>query len=358
MQADAQEKTEEATPRRRQEARRKGTVARSTDLTGALVLLALAIVLPSAFGIAGGGLVEGLNQGLARIPSTLDLPAAARFAWAVTGPAMAGLAMIAGVAMIVGVAVNFVQVGFVLSLQPMNPTYEKIDPLQGMKRLLSARSLFEGGKTVVKGLLFGGIAFHAIYTRWPDILSMGALEPLGAVAVLGSVLQTVLVRVGIAWLALAAVDYLFQRKQTEKQLLMSKQELRQEMKEQEGSPELKAAQSQRRRKLSRGRLADKVKGADVVVVNPTHYALAIQYDRSKMAAPVVVAKGTDYLAVRIRELAAEHRVPIVPNPPLARALYKRCEVGDPVPRELFQAVAEVLAYVYRTVKGVRAGAGR
>lgn len=354
MPPDAQERTEEATPRRKQEARRKGTVARSVDLSGSLVLLALALALPAALGMAGGGLVRALHDGLARMPMTLDPSAIVRFSWSLAAPSLAGLAMVASVAMVVGVAVNFAQVGFVMSLEPLNPNLQKIDPLQGMKRLLSFRSVFEGLKTLAKGLIFGWIAYQAIAAHWDQLLMTGVYEPLGVLRVLGTVLHTVLVRIAVAWLALAAIDYFFQRKQTDKQLRMSKDELRQEMKEQEGAPEMKAAQAQRRRRLSRGRLVDKVREADVVVVNPTHYAIAIKYERSKMAAPVVVAKGVDYLAARIRELAAEHHIAIVPNPPLARALYKKCEIGDAVPRELFQAVAEVLAYVYRAIDKVRA----
>jgi flagellar biosynthetic protein FlhB len=148
---------------------------------------------------------------------------------------------------------------------------------------------------------------------------------------------------------LAGIDYYFQRKQVDKQLRMSKQEVKQEMKEMEQSAELRGAIARKRRALSRSRMMEAVKKADVIVTNPTHFSIAIKYESGKMYAPQVVAKGADLVALKIREIAKEHKVPIVPNPPLARQLYKKCEVGDFVPREMFQAVAEVLAYVYRTM---------
>jgi len=169
----------------------------------------------------------------------------------------------------------------------------------------------------------------------------------------GTLLRSIVIKVAISWLVLAAIDYFFQRKQVDKQLKMTKEEIKQEMKQAETSPELKAAQHRRRRQLSKGRMMQSVKKADVIITNPTHYAIALSYDSDKHTAPVVVGKGVDILAAKIREVAAENRVPIVPNPPLARALYKQCEIGDPVPKDLFQPVAEVLAYVYKTLKRIK-----
>jgi flagellar biosynthesis protein FlhB len=185
------------------------------------------------------------------------------------------------------------------------------------------------------------------------LVGLGRLGAPQAAAVIGGLAHTVLLRVGIVWLVIAAVDYFFQRKEVDKQLMMTKDELKREMKEQEGSPEVKAAQYRRRRQLAKGSLASKLKSADVVVTNPTHFAVAIAYERSKMHAPMVVAKGQDYLALRIREFAKDLEVPVVENPPLARQLYRTCEVGDPVPRDLFGPVAEVLAYVYQTLRRVK-----
>ncbi len=349
----AQERTEEATPRRRTEARRKGTVTRSQDVTSAAVMLGLLIVLPIAGVDLGARMVLSTNQSLSNIPSDALPGSIAGYVWSALAPGLVGVAPILGVALVAGVVANFAQVGFVVSGVPLAPNLNRINPFTGMRRLFSAVACVEGLKACVKSALFGWIAYTAIRDHWPALMGLSGVPPLSALSILGSLLKTVFLRVTIAWLAIAALDYLFQRRQVEKQLRMTREELRQEMKEMEQSPELKGAMERRRRKLSKGRMAAAVKGADVVVTNPAHVAVAIEYDPKKMHAPQVVAKGAEYLALRMKELAAENRVPIVPNPPLARQLYKRCEVGDFVPRELFQAVAEVLAFVYTTLKRVR-----
>lgn len=214
----------------------------------------------------------------------------------------------------------------------------------------------EGIKALFKTALFGYLAFSVVRERWPELAHLSFTASANSLAVIGDIIRAILMRVSIAWLVLAAFDYLFQRYQVEKQLKMTKEELKQEFRQNEQSPELRMAMSQRRRKLLKGRVNQAVKGADVVITNPTHFSIALKYDKGQMHAPQVVAKGADHLAMRIRELAKESNVPIVPNPPLARQLYKKCEVGDYVPRELFQAVAEILAYVYSTLRKVRSGA--
>lgn len=353
MADNGQERTEDATPRRRQDARKKGTVARSVDLTNALVITALVIVLPSTLVSFGTGLMGGMKQGLATMPMDVSSGSLSRYSWGLLQPAIGALAPLVLTALVVGLASNFAQVGFVMSGESLTPSFQKINPLEGFKRLFSSRAVVEALKASIKALLFGYIAFSVVSSRWNDVIGLSWMTPSAAASTVGSILQTIFTRVAICWLVIASLDYLFQRKQTNKQLMMTKDELKREFKEQEGSPELKMAQAQRRRKLSKGRMMDRVKSADAIITNPTHFAVAVSYDRSKDAAPIVVAKGQDYLAQKIREVATSSRVPIVPNPPLARALYKQCEVGDFIPRHLFQAVAEVLAYVYRTVKGVR-----
>jgi flagellar biosynthesis protein FlhB len=196
------------------------------------------------------------------------------------------------------------------------------------------------------------VAYSVVAANWTQLMALAWLPPLAAMAVVGEIMRTMAIRVALIWLALAAIDYFYQRKRLDKELRMTKEEVKQEMKEMEQSPELKRAIAIRRRKLSR-RMMQAVKSASVIVTNPTHYSVAIVYEAGKAHAPQIVAKGSDHLAFRIREIATENDVPIVPNPPLARALYKHCEVGDFIPREYFQPVAEVLAYVYRTVKRIR-----
>lgn len=335
------------------DARRKGTVAKSSDLTGAIVLLLLSFAMPIAVGQLGLGVLESMQAAMFNLPTDASFGRIGAFAMAFIQPGALALAWIAGVGLAVGLAVNFGQVGFVISAEAMQPTFDKLNPINGFKRLFGARAAVEGLKTIVKSLLFGFIAYNAVASQWGKVIGLSWLTPVAAAIQIGEIMHTVMLRVALVWFGLAILDYYFQRKQVDKQLRMTKDELKREMKDQETSPELKAAMSQRARKLAKGRMMDRVKEADVLITNPEHYAVAIKYDRSAMHAPMVVAKGVDYLALRLRELAKTSKVPVVPNPPLARALYRKCEVGDFVPREMFQAVAEVLAYVYRTIKKVR-----
>lgn len=348
-----QERTEEATPKRKQDARKKGTVARSTDLTGALVLLAIGMVMPTVATMFASGLLPSFSLMGKNMPSDLDPHSIQQFIGNFLLQTLKPLALLVGTVMVVGVASNFAQVGFMLSGEPLSPKLEKIDPLQGFKRLFSSRSAVESLKVIFKSLVFGGLAYDVIKKHQDELVTLGWMNPAGAASAVGQLLHTILIRIAVAWLVLAALDYFYQRKQVSKQLRMTREELKREMKEAETSPELKGAMMQRRRKLLKGRITDTVPKADVVITNPTHFAIAIKYERSKMHAPIVVAKGQDYLASKIREIAKANRVPIVPNPPLARQLYKQCDVGDAIPRELFTAVAEVLAYVYKTLKRVK-----
>lgn len=354
-QSTAQERTEEATPRKRMQARRKGTVAKSHDLTSAVVVTAMLIALPAVIGNLGSAFMRSVQSGLGSIPNGVESSEISRYTWNVLqGPLIAFLPALA-VALVAGLAVNFAQVGFVLSPETLSPNLNKINPFTGFKRLLSARAGMEGAKAALKAGLFAYLAYITIQAHWDDLTSLAWGSTGATFSVIGTILHQMFLRIVIAWLALAALDYFFQRKQVDKQLRMTKQELKQEMREMEQAPELKGAMARKRRALARGRMMEAVKKADVVVTNPTHFSVAIKYDAGKMHAPQVVAKGQDLIALKIREVAGEHRVPIVPNPPLARQLYKQCEIGDFVPRDLFQAVAEVLAYVYRTFGGLRKG---
>ena len=353
MADQAQERTEEATPKRRRDARRKGTVAKSNDLTGSLALVASLFVLPTAVGMMGSGFMSGMRSCLENLPNTADLSTIGSHCGKILVPSIPGISLLILTIMAVGISANFAQVGFVMSAETLTPSFSKINPLEGFKRLFSQRAVFDAAKAALKAGLFGYLIWSEISNSWPLLMGLSWLTPQGSMSAVGGMLKVVGFKVGFCWLALAGLDYYFQRKQVDKQLRMTKEELKQEMKDAESSPELKAAQHRRRRQLSKGRMLQAVAKADVIVTNPTHYAVAIQYDRQKHAAPIVVAKGADFLAAKIREVAAEHRVPLVPNPPLARALYKQCEIGDAVPRELFQAVAEVLAYVYKTLRGLR-----
>jgi len=349
----AGERTEQATAHRRQEARKKGTVAKSVDLTGALGLMVIALLGPYVFTGLAQSLLAGMGNSIARIPQDVSYSSFMRYGLGLFGPTMAAIGPLFAGLMVVGLASNFAQVGFVVSGESLNPSFDKLNPLPGLKRLLSVKSSFEGLKAVAKMVLFGYIAYSVVVSSMDQVLRLSQVTPAQATAIVGGISHTILTRIAVVWLVIAIADYVFQKKQIDKQLMMTKDELRREMREQDGSPEVKSAQMQRRRKLAKGGLASKLKEADVVITNPTHFAVAIKYDRSAMVAPVVLAKGADFLAQRIKEIARDLEVPLVENKPLARALYKHCEAGDFVPRDLFAPVAEVLAFVYQTVKRVK-----
>lgn len=346
MSEQAGEKTEEATPRKKQESRRKGMVAKSRDLVGAFSLLAIGAVAPfcaSALAQAFGTTLAGSQP-----PPVLTPVSAVMSLTSLMLPvALAGLPLLL-VALVASVSAGFAQAGFAPTLEPLTPKLERLDPFKGFKKLFGIRSFVEGLKATAKFALFGYLAYSLVSAEMAQVLALSSMATQQAVLATGEIIRSLLMKIALTWLVLAALDYFFERKQLDKELRMTRDELKREMKEQEGSPELKGAIIRRRRALSRkAGLAKRMEQASVVITNPTHFAVALEYRRNEMYAPLVVAKGADYLAARIREMAKENKVPVIENPPLARQLYKECEVGDYVPRDLFGAVAEVMAYVYR-----------
>jgi flagellar biosynthetic protein FlhB len=353
MADDAGEKTEQPTPKRRQEARKKGTVAKSQDLNGAVVMLGLALIVPSATHALSEGFIRGIDSSMRGATTEFSYHNVQATLIAIAMPGLLGMFMIFAICMAFGLLVNFAQVGFVMSAESMKPSMAKLNPIQGFKRFFSMKSVVEAIKAIAKGLIFGYVTYQVIAGNWPTLVSLSYYTPSEAAMKVFEICHTILLRIAIVWLVIAALDYFYQRKDVEKQIKMTRDELKREMKEQEGSPEQKGERMRRGRKLSRGSLRDNVQKADVIITNPTHFAVAIAYKRNEMHAPMVVAKGQDFLALKIREMAKEFDIPIVPNPPLARTLHKNCEIGDFVPREQFAAVAEILAYVYKMIRTVK-----
>jgi flagellar biosynthesis protein FlhB len=347
--AEGQEKTEQATAKHRMEARRQGTVAKSTELTHAAVIVALLMVMPFGMSTMAQGAIQAMRFSTSSIPTDLGAMHMLGFAANAFQPILPGLAVIIGTAMTVGVAANFAQVGFVLSGRALTPNFTRLNPLNGLKRFASRVSAFEAAKALGKTLLFSTIAYLTIRANWEELTHLNQIPTAMAAGVAAGVVRTMAIRIVMTWGAMAGLDYFFQRQQINTQLMMTKEEVKREMREMETTPEVRAARNARRRRLMR-RLKEAVRSANVIVTNPTHYAVALKYEPGKDHAPQVVAKGVDFLAARIREVAMDAEIPLVENPPLARALYKQCEIGDFVPRDLFQAVAEVLAHVYRTLK--------
>ncbi len=344
----AEERTEQATPRRRQEARRRGQVARSVELSSVTVFLAVVMVLKAVSEGALQGAMESIRFALTNLSHTEFSPALAlSFTSGCLSHAARAFLPVIGVAMGVGVVVNLLQVGVTFTAEPLAPNWARLNPVAGFTRLFSRRAFVDSVKTLLKVLLIGWLTFSAVRADAAMLLRTSEIDPLMVMMLVGQLLYKMAWRVGLAMLVLALLDYGFQRWEYEKSLRMTKEEVKQEMKQTEGDPQVKSRIRARQQAIARRRMMQAVPKADVVVTNPTHYAVALQYDAQKMAAPKVVAKGMNLIALRIREIAQRHGVPIVENPPLAQSLYRTVDIGEQIPPELYQAVAEVLAYVYR-----------
>ena len=257
------------------------------------------------------------------------------------------LAPLLGAVVLAGFAANALQVGLVLSGEPLSPKGSRLDPIAGIGRMFSMRSAVELVKGLAKTALIAYMVFAFLRAEYPVVVRLMGTDPGQIAAGIGGLMSRMLFRAGMAMLVIAAIDYGFQRYQHEKNLRMTKQEVKEDLKRSEGDPLVKSRIRQQQRQMARNRMMQQVPEADVVVTNPTHYAVALKYDADTMAAPVVLAKGQRLVAERIKEIARESRVPMVENVELARALYRSTEVGDEVPAALYLAVAEILAYVYR-----------
>lgn len=345
---DNGEKTEQPTERRRQEVRSQGNIARSADLTAAGLLIGVASLLY----FMGAGVVTSLAEYL---QNSLEQPAWVQmdrgflvaqllnimslFAWSIL-PALLLLVACA-------IATNLLQVGFLITTEALQPQWSRINPISGFQRLFSAKGVVRLFGSLLKLSLLGLIAFWFTVGRMPVFLSLHSVEPSQAAISIGQSMIILAFFLAGALLSLAILDYGYQYWQFEQDIRMTKQEIREEHRQMEGDPQIRQRRREAHRKLASSRQFQDVKTADFVVTNPTHIAVAIKYDAMKMAAPVVVAKGEGFVAERIRKIAAEYRVPIIEKKPLARALYKTVKVGRPVPLDMYEAIAEILAYVYR-----------
>lgn len=250
-------------------------------------------------------------------------------------------------ALLLGVAVNLLQTGFVASWQGLVPDFTRLNPLTGLYRIVSGRGLVETLKAIGKLAIVGYIAYSTLSGSYPELLATIRQDIPTILAFAGDLLYRLALRIALFLLVLAAADYGYQRWAFERSIRMTRAEVKQEFKQMEGDPQIKSRIRARQRQMARRRMMEAVPKADVVLTNPTHFAVALRYDAATMGAPQVVAKGADLLAARIRDLAREHDVPLVQNPALARALYRSVEVGREIPAEFYAAVAEVLAFVYQ-----------
>jgi flagellar biosynthetic protein FlhB len=343
------DKTEKATPKRRDEARKKGQVARSIEVNSALVLIAtftvLALMAPSLFARLRDVVSRGLAQsGDTKLVTVDGLPTLGM--WAMKETALA-IAPVVGAALAAGLLASVAQVGFKITPTALKPSLTKLNPLPGFKRIFGKDGLVEGAKAVLKTGVVALVAFMAIWPRLPDFAALVGLPPAELLSELSHTILGIAIRVVAVLAVIALLDFVYQRRRHEKQLKMTKDEVKQEAKQSDVAPEVRGAIRRRQMEQARKRMLAEVPSADVVVVNPTHFAVALRYDGSKPA-PEVVAKGVDLVAAAIRRAAEESGVSIVHDAPLARTLYREVELGAMIPEGLFAAVAEVLAFVYRT----------
>ncbi|MDQ0217060.1 flagellar biosynthesis protein FlhB [Peribacillus cavernae] len=343
------EKTEKATPKKRQDARKKGQAAKSQDVNTAVVLLAVFML----FIVAGpfmketiiGLFTESFQESML---TTLTEENVQSIFMKMLKESAIILAPVFGVALLAGIAANFMQIGFMFSTEAIQFKLEKIDPIKGFKRIFSLRAIVELLKSILKIALVGLVAFFVIWQRMDDIMTLSQTSAAAAMAVLADITVDVGLYASAVLLFLALLDFLYQKYDFEKTIRMSKQDIKDEYKNIEGDPLIKSKIKQKQREMAMQRMMQEVPRADVVITNPTHYAIALKYDEQKLDAPYVIAKGVDFVAQKIKYVAKENDIVMMENRQLARALYGQTEIGQAIPEEFFKAVAEILAFVYKT----------
>ena len=346
------EKTEPATSKKLSDARSEGQVCRSRELDQAIMLVGLFLTLKITVASMGSTFLEVFSVVYNKIPETeaaKELTTTVVMSYiqhvALQSLKLAGPFFAAG--FLIAFLSNLVQVKWKVSTKPLKPRLDKFNPANGFKRMFSKDSLFELLKSVVKIIMIAIIAYTSIRSHAEEIFLMYHITLNQAIAQIGSIVIDVGLKIAYVYCVVGAVDYVYQRHKFNEDMKMTKQEVNDEMKNSEGDPQIKGKQRQRMQEASRRRMMQNVPQADVVITNPTHYAVALKYDAGTGTAPVLLAKGADLIAQRIKEIAKENKVEIVENKPLARMIYTNVEIGHEIPPELYQAVAEILAAVYR-----------
>ncbi|MBS0580738.1 MAG: flagellar biosynthesis protein FlhB [Proteobacteria bacterium] len=346
MAENEHEGTEQATARRQERAREAGQLPRSRDLSSAAVLFCSALALKVAAPFSGGQLRGLLGNGLS-IPRvhTLDDSQALAAIGSAAAHGLAACAPVCALCLAAAVAAPLAVGGWNFSLKALAPDFTRLNPMAGFGRMFSARGAVELAKAFLKFLLIAAVAAAMLWHDAPTLAALGGLPAQEALLRAAALIGDAFLVLAGSVAAIAAIDVPWQLWQHARRLRMTRQEIREEMKESEGAPETRGRIRSIQRELARRRMMADVPRADVVVVNPTHYAVALRYLESRMRAPVVVAKGMDHVAARIRALAEEHQVPIFEAPPLARALHRHVEIGAEIPASLYVAVAQVLTYL-------------
>jgi flagellar biosynthetic protein FlhB len=347
------ERTETASAKRRSDFRKKGQVAQSREVHTA-ALFSLALLFWIFYAPIFWGKLQELLAALWRSSGEYVITASSMMQLSYFLSAALALIIVPLflLALVIGFFATFFQIGWLFTTEPLVPDLTKLDPIKGMGRFFSKRALVEIVKSLLKVALIGWVAYKTLQGEFDQALVLTDTPVHSTISYLAKTAALVMAKVAAIMIVLAVLDYAFVRWEMEEKMKMTKQEQKEEMKETEGDPHIKSKIRSIQQQMARRRMMAAVPGADVVITNPTHIAVAIHYEVGQMEAPVVLAKGQELIAEKIREIAREHDIPLVENPPVARLLHSKVEIGQPIPEEMFKAVAEILAYVY-SLKGKR-----
>ncbi len=346
--SDAHDKTEKATPRKLQEARQSGQVAKSADLNAALILLFMASFIWLTRGLFLNNMSGFLAGFFEHVLSTQgDGTDYIQFFMRTSLQAFYVLLPYLLVPLIIAVGANLLQVGFLFAPGVLLPKADRLNPLNGLKKVFSFRGFFELAKTLLKIAIIGFITYRLVRNQLPDLIGLFRCGTRETVMTIASFATLILLYGGLIYFILAIIDYVFQRFQYDKNMRMSKREIKEEMRQTEGDPLIKSQIRRRQRQIAFNRIKQEVPRATVVITNPTHFAIALLYKDKEMDAPEVTAKGAGEIAQQIKKIARENNVPLVENKELAKFLYYKVEIGEKIPVALYQVIAEIIAHVYR-----------
>ena len=344
-----QEKTEAPTEKKRRESREEGQVAFSRELPSAALLAGILLTLIATSPLILDAFREMTTQIFREMSKADELSIGSLYdlSGEIFSTLLPAFAPFAAIIVLVGILASILQVGVQITLKAIAPKFNKISPLTGLKRLFSTQSLADFLKSMAKLIIVGIVGYITYMDKITELNGLSVATPEAILEYNFTVVAEVSGKIVLALVAIAIFDYLYQRWHHEKQLMMTKQEVKEETKQTEGDPQLKARIRQIQREMSNARMMQEVPKADALIVNPTHFSVAILYDRDVMEAPEVTAKGTDHMALRMRTVARENSVPILERPELARDLYANVEIGETIPERFYKAIAEILAFVYR-----------
>ncbi|WP_313234473.1 flagellar biosynthesis protein FlhB [Sporosarcina ureae] len=354
LQFFAGEKTEKATPKKREDSRKKGQVLKSQDVTAAIVLLSIFIFMFFAAGFIRDNFFVFFRESFTHfIPiKSMDEEQVMLVYISVIKQMAIILLPIMLIAVIASIAANLLQFGLLFTAETLKFDLKKIDPIKGLKRIFSIRAIVELLKSILKISFIGTVTTLIIWSNLGQVLDLAFRTPQVTLVTVAKLVGMMGIIASLVLLFISILDFLYQKFDYEKNLKMSKQDIKDESKNMDGDPLIKSRIRQRQREMAMRRMMQEIPEADVVITNPTHFAIALKYDEDQMDSPIVVGKGADFVAQKIKMIAAEHDIVMVENRPLARAMYDEVEIGDRIPEQFFKAIAEILAYVYRIQKKI------